>query len=58
VERLQLSTEDEDENHQRKDPQFGVKPMALLRPCNNWSEAEGRRRVLGTIFSWIVAAAS
>ncbi|KAF7670608.1 zn2 cys6 dna-binding protein [Alternaria burnsii] len=50
VEQLQLSTEDEDEANQRKDSHVLVKRMAFLRPCHDWSEAEGRRRVFWTIF--------
>jgi hypothetical protein len=50
VEQLQLSTEDEDNDNQRKDSHALVRRMAFLPPCNDWSEAEGRRRVFWTIF--------
>jgi hypothetical protein len=50
VEQLQLSTEDEDDNNQRKDSHALVKRMAFLPPCKDWREAEDRRRVFWTVF--------
>lgn len=50
AEQLQLSTEEEDCDNERKDSHALVKRMAFLPPCNDWSEAEGRRRVFWTIF--------
>ena len=50
VEQLQLSTEDEDSDSQRKDSHALVKRMAFLPPCKDWCEAEDRRRVFWTVF--------
>ncbi|KAH7090825.1 fungal-specific transcription factor domain-containing protein [Paraphoma chrysanthemicola] len=50
VEQLQLSTEDEDSNNQRKGSHALVKRMAFLPPCRDWREAEDRRRVFWTVF--------
>lgn len=50
AEQLQLSTEDEDSDSERKDSHALVKRMAFLPPCKDWCEAEDRRRVFWTVF--------